>query len=82
MDKELQAKLALMLKMNRNNGISYLTSAECAYKLITQANKSAVIEAVRRLIVDDPWLQGQYAGNRAYSSAIKAIATALDTEVK
>ncbi len=44
MDKELQEKLASMLKMNRNNGISYLTSAECAYKLITQANKDAVID--------------------------------------
>ncbi len=63
-----------MLKMNRNNGISYLTSAECAYKLVTQANKEKVIKVLK--FAESP----EYG--HTYSFEIAAINTALDTEVK
>ncbi len=80
MDKELQTKLASMLKMNKNNGISYLTSAECAYRLITQENKAAVIEAVNKIEVE--YWENSVDGVINSALVKSAITTALDTEVK
>ncbi len=90
MDKELINKVA---EIYRERSVYDLSKAKEIITLVTQANKAAVIEAVNNMgnspledgkgdvpkNVYNYYMQGR---GEAYAETLKAITTALDTEVK